>query len=204
MILAKGTFTTYPAELSRRLRLDPNEQVTLLWICHYTNQDGVCWPSLRALCSDTGMSLSTVRRAIGGLAERGVLRVTHRKDEQGGNSSNIYEVLVSSQDEQGGVSQAKDPSVQADSGTKSKKELKDIPQLIALASVWTASTGGVVNLNRYGGELLKLINATSLDSVANALRSYCAKTQPKWRRMSAFIENPCIEAPRQELDFERL
>jgi len=202
MRLAEGTFTTFPAAMSSRLGLEANEQVVLLWICHYTNQNGHCWPSLRRLCQDTRLSLSTVRRAIAGLVERGALRVQHRVAENGCPTSNLYEVLVSDGTEV--VSEGTDPSLQGEQLTKPKKELKDIPQLVSVGQVWTECTGGVLNLNRHGGELLKVINSHSIEAVCNALKSYCAKTQPKWRSIARFIENPCIEKTKEELDFERL
>lgn len=206
MKLEKGTFTTYPAALSLAKKLEANEQVVLLWICHYTNQDGRCWPSLRRLCQDTRLSLSTVRRAIAGLVERGVLVVTHRKGESGGHTSNLYEVVLCGTEV---VSDGHDPYVQGEQRTKStqltkSKELKDIPELQAVGEAWREITGGLLNLNRHGGDLLKIINAYGVDKVVNALKSYLGKTPTKYRSILRFIENPCIAIEKKELDFAKL
>jgi hypothetical protein len=47
-----------------KLRLPTNEKFILLMLANYADQDGKCWPSVERLAADTGLSESSVHRAL--------------------------------------------------------------------------------------------------------------------------------------------
>ena len=49
-----------------------------------------CYPSLNTISDDTGISLSTVKRAIPELANKGYLKKINRKKANGSATSNLY------------------------------------------------------------------------------------------------------------------
>lgn len=53
------------------------------------NQD-MCYPSLNTTSDDTGISLSTVKRAIPSLANMGYLKKINHKKSNGSATSNLY------------------------------------------------------------------------------------------------------------------
>ena len=55
------------------------QKATLLMLAYHAGESWPkCWPKLRTLATETGHSESTVRRAIKGLRERGLVAVKHR------------------------------------------------------------------------------------------------------------------------------
>jgi len=203
MLLERGTFTVFPSKLSTDLGLDHHEQCVLLWICNYTNQNGQCWPSLKKLSHDSGLSLSTVRRSIDSLKDKGILLVEQRHGEDGGYCSNLYSVRLPQ------VSEGHHPYVQPEQLTKpielKKKKLEDIPDVVALKEIWDSLTGGSISMGRYAGGVLQLVRAHGIASVQDALRRYINTTPNQFRSMSTFIEKPgVITTEREEVDFERL
>jgi DNA-binding MarR family transcriptional regulator len=54
--------------------------------------DGSCWPSIRTIGRELGLSRSTVKRAITDLVESGHLVKEHRYRENGSKSSCLYTV----------------------------------------------------------------------------------------------------------------
>lgn len=57
------------------------------------DSQGRCWPSIRTIGRDLGLSRSTVRRAMDDLVRSGYLKKETRYRENGSKSSNLYTVL---------------------------------------------------------------------------------------------------------------
>lgn len=72
-----------------RLECGPTEKLVLLALADSANDDGVCWPSVTELVSKSGLSERAVQKVVGGLSERGLVKV-HRRYKQ----SNIYQIDV--------------------------------------------------------------------------------------------------------------
>ena len=53
------------------------------------NQD-ICYPSLNTISKDIDISLSTVKRAIPELVDKGYLKKINRKRKNGSSTSNLY------------------------------------------------------------------------------------------------------------------
>ena len=52
-----------------------------------------CWPSVRCIANDTGLSTRTVRRAIDDLRNAGLIITYHRIRKSGAWSSLLYELV---------------------------------------------------------------------------------------------------------------
>lgn len=63
-------------------------------LCTYASRRGVCWPSVATLAEDTGLSKDSVRRGLNELRDKGMIRWQKQARDDGGNSSNIYQVRM--------------------------------------------------------------------------------------------------------------
>lgn len=67
-----------------------SQKLVLVKLADSANDDGVCWPSLRTLERDLGMTRSTVARHVKSLGAAGLLTVEERRHADGGLRSNLY------------------------------------------------------------------------------------------------------------------
>lgn len=79
--------TKWAWELSE---VGPIEKFVLLCIAGRCDQAYSCWPSYALICKETGLSRSTVMRAVGSLEEGGLLLRATVKRKNGSTSSNRY------------------------------------------------------------------------------------------------------------------
>lgn len=59
----------------------------------HADRQGQCWPSIATIARETGLSRSTVKRAILDLERAGYLKKEQRWRENGGKSSLLYTLL---------------------------------------------------------------------------------------------------------------
>lgn len=93
--LKKGDFGIFPAQLCKGL---PAFQQTIFnWIYFHTNIEGTCFPSLKTLAEESGMSKDSVIKSIKRLEERKLIKKKNRKKKgKQENDSNLYEVVAHS------------------------------------------------------------------------------------------------------------
>lgn len=72
--------------------LPMTQKFVLVALADYADENGECYPRHEATAQRTGSSLSTVKRAIKGLAEDGYLSMAHRYRDDGRYSSNRYKL----------------------------------------------------------------------------------------------------------------
>ena len=77
----------YQSSLSHRAK------TVYMYLKDRTNQDGTCWPGIKTIACDLGLSRSTVKRAISDLEKAGFLQRYPRLRENGGRTSNLYKIL---------------------------------------------------------------------------------------------------------------
>jgi len=65
-----------------------------LYLNDRAGQTKKCFPSIPTIASHTGLSQSTVRRAIRDLTQEGFLTVVERQRKNGADSSNLYYLRV--------------------------------------------------------------------------------------------------------------
>ena len=54
---------------------------------------GSCWPGVKTIASDLGLSCSTVKRALKELERTGWIQTQSRYRENGSSTSNLYTIL---------------------------------------------------------------------------------------------------------------
>lgn len=59
----------------------------------HANKQSQCWPSLATIARETGLSRSTVKRALADLEHAGYVKKEQRWRENGGKSSLLYTIL---------------------------------------------------------------------------------------------------------------
>ena len=72
----------------------PSRAVTV-YLCmkQYSNKHGQCFPSIKTLAKSSGLSVSTVKRAINDLEKEGFIKKQNRFRSDGGKSSSIYSLI---------------------------------------------------------------------------------------------------------------
>lgn len=70
--------------------LSPRAKLVYMNLYDRANENGECYPSIPTISRDTGMSRSTVKRAINDLVKEKMIKVEKRQRQNGGNTSNRY------------------------------------------------------------------------------------------------------------------
>ena len=63
-----------------------------IYLADRANKQGICWPAIPTIARDLKLSKSTTRRAIQDLKKAGLLQKESRYRENGGCSSNLYQL----------------------------------------------------------------------------------------------------------------
>ena len=76
--------TIYHSDLSHRAR------VVYMYLKDRSDRNGRCWPAIKTIAAELGLSRSTVKRALDDLCRAGFLVKESRWRENGSHSSNLY------------------------------------------------------------------------------------------------------------------
>lgn len=71
-----------------------HEKLIYLELADRTDDNGKCFPSLATLSAASMLSKPTVIKALKGLEEKGLIIISKRKLDNGGNASNVYYVVM--------------------------------------------------------------------------------------------------------------
>ena len=72
-------------------RFDKNDLLCYMVLCRYANNStGECYPSYKTIAEKMRVGLSTAIKAIKSLESKGVIKIHSRKNENGGDTSNLY------------------------------------------------------------------------------------------------------------------
>lgn len=74
-------------------QLPPVEKLTLLALADIADEEAKCWPSRAYICNQTGLSTTTVSRAVAALCEKGLLQRESRFIE-GRQRSNMFHLAM--------------------------------------------------------------------------------------------------------------
>ena len=77
----------YKAELSHRAK------AVYMYLKDHADSEGKCWPGIRTIAAELGLSRSTVKRALEDLYRAELVAKEHRWRENGSLSSNLYRLL---------------------------------------------------------------------------------------------------------------
>ena len=73
--------------------LEHRAKAVYLYLRDRSDAEGKCWPGIKTIASDLGLSRSTVKRALSDLERSGYLERTSRFRENGSHTSNLYTLL---------------------------------------------------------------------------------------------------------------
>ena len=96
------TNRTHPMEWAKKVtcgtggeRITPTEKLVLLLLADYTNAGtGDAWPTVATLAKFSGLCERSVRYALSGLKDKGLLSVRYTKIEDAKNAPNRYRLLI--------------------------------------------------------------------------------------------------------------
>ena len=78
--------------------LKPTAKFILIVLANYADEKGTCYPSYRHIANIVGLKdTKGVQRTIKSLADMGLLKINNRKNDSGGNTSNLYELTMGSE-----------------------------------------------------------------------------------------------------------
>jgi|TARA_R100000479_G_scaffold151931_1_gene87766 DNA-binding transcriptional MocR family regulator len=93
-VFKEGEFGIFPATILKGLH--PCKQTIIAWLIYHTNnKTGVSFPSLQTLSRETGIkSRTTLTSYLSELEKEGYIKKRTRFRDDGGNTSNEYEVFI--------------------------------------------------------------------------------------------------------------
>lgn len=77
----------YSSDLEHRARS------VYMYLKDRADSDGRCWPAIKTIAADLGLSRSTVKRALDDLIRVGLLEKEPRWRENGSYTSNLYRLI---------------------------------------------------------------------------------------------------------------
>lgn len=77
----------YMSDLSHRAR------TVYMYLKDRADSEGRCWPAIKTIAVELGLSRSTVKRALDDLCHAGLLTKDPRWRENGSYTSNLYQIL---------------------------------------------------------------------------------------------------------------
>lgn len=77
----------YLSELSHRAR------AVYMYLKDRSGRKGQCWPGIKTIAAELGLSRSTVKRALDDLCRAGLITKEDRWRENGSLTSNLYRLL---------------------------------------------------------------------------------------------------------------
>ena len=110
--LSQEKFVQLPKRIMRRRGSSPTAKLVFAVIVDRIGANGSAWPGYSRIAADTGLHLSTVKRAVKGLIEAGLLR----KFPRGRGLSNMY-TIPNSSSSSGLNSVQAEPGADCDSGS---------------------------------------------------------------------------------------
>ena len=90
MTKLNSNFTNILNKLITDINISTVEFRILCYLLMRAGNQDVCYPSLNTISKDIDISLSTVKRAIPELVDKGYLKKVNRKRKNGSSTSNLY------------------------------------------------------------------------------------------------------------------
>ncbi|WP_084295468.1 helix-turn-helix domain-containing protein [Desulfitibacter alkalitolerans] len=106
----------YSANLTKRATL------VVFYLVNRANKEFTCFPAVKTIAKDCNMSARTVQRAINDLIDAGYVKKDYRFRENGGQSSNLYTLVLNPDD--GNEDEQKQPPSTLEKPLEETKEEK--------------------------------------------------------------------------------
>jgi predicted transcriptional regulator len=81
--------------------LPSRAKTVMFYLVNRSNKELTCFPAIPTIAKETGLSERTVQRALKELCEEGYIKKTSRYRENGGQSSNLYILIVKEETKHG-------------------------------------------------------------------------------------------------------
>ena len=75
------------------LQPEPQARAVYMYLKDHADSEGRCWPGIRTIAAELGLSRSTVKRALEDLYRAGLVTSEPRWRENGSLSSNLYRLV---------------------------------------------------------------------------------------------------------------
>ena len=95
----------YQSDLSHRAR------AVYMYLKDRSDAEGQCWPAIKTIGAELGLSRSTVKRALDDLCKAGLLQKDPRWRENGSYTSNLYRLLYGGKRKSGPSRQGESPPI---------------------------------------------------------------------------------------------
>ena len=105
------------------------------YLAHRSNRENTCFPGLKRIAKECGMSLSSVQRALNELVSEGLLKKLARYRYDGSQTTNLY-VLIEEIEEK---AMAKEEAIKAKIAEKEKAEERDNEKQIKICEILNKS-----------------------------------------------------------------
>ena len=73
--------------------LNHRGKAVYMYVRDHADSEGKCWPGIRTISAELGLSRSTVKRALDDLCKAGLISKEYRWRENGSLTSNLYKLL---------------------------------------------------------------------------------------------------------------
>jgi hypothetical protein len=87
-------FTMVSDNIIDREDLTSYEKLVYIVLARHANKEGACWPGRARIAKMARCSVESVKRALPGLVEKGLLSIEPRKAESGRSDTNLYTVRL--------------------------------------------------------------------------------------------------------------
>ncbi|MGL5507602.1 MAG: helix-turn-helix domain-containing protein [Paraclostridium sp.] len=129
-------------------RFDKNDLLCYMALCRFANNETAeCFPSYKTISSKMRVGLSTAIKSVKSLSDKGVIKIEKRKDDDGGDSSNLYTILNITAKEKADSQPQKSATKKSKSNNSIRKEDKKY-------------TGNNSNCNQKNKNGIKCVNET--------------------------------------------
>jgi predicted transcriptional regulator len=109
-------------------KFDKNDLLCYMVLCRYANNStGECYPSYKTIAEKMRVGVSTAMKAIKSLESKGVIEISSRKNETGGDTSNLYTIKDIKQYYENKKAST-GGTVKADNQNKNNIDINSIPQ----------------------------------------------------------------------------
>ncbi len=87
-----GEVVAYYDNIYQSAELSHRAKVVYIYLKDHSNKEGTCWPGIKTIAAGVSLSRSTVKRALDDLVKAGLVEKSSRRRENGGVTSNLYQI----------------------------------------------------------------------------------------------------------------
>lgn len=74
--------------------IKPRDFMVLACLIKHSDKDCICFPSYRTIAKECSISQKTVGQSLKILSQKGLIKISNRKRDDGSKSSNLYHIIL--------------------------------------------------------------------------------------------------------------